>query len=206
MLLATILLLWPIPQTGNTAKIASKAPASVSSDSTKSSSLSQPVLSMPEAKVKTDAEVAADGSNLEAKASSSTTAAPAEAVQPHSTPFSLEPVKSARTQHYEASANQRKLWYALAVTGHGAAVFDAWSTRRAISQGYGTEGNPLLRPFSHSGAMYVATQVSPAVMDFVGKRMMVSRHPLVRKMWWVPQLAGSGASLAAGIHNKSLVP
>ncbi len=206
MLLATILLLWPIPQTGNTAKIATDAPASVSSDSTKVSSLSQPVPSMPEPKVKTDAEVAADGSNLTADASSST-AAPAAAVQPpHYAPVSLAPVKSAGTRQYEASANQRKLWYALAVTGHGASVFDAWSTRRAISQGYGTEGNPLLRPFSHSGAMYVATQVSPAVMDFVGKRMMVSRHPWVRRMWWLPQAAGSGASLAAGVHNTGLVP
>jgi hypothetical protein len=198
MLLATILLLTSIPQTGDTAKIATDAGASVSSDSTKDSSLSQPVLSMPEPKVKTDAEIAAEAS--------SSTAAPAEAVQPpHYAPVSLAPVKSAGTRHYEASENQRRLWYALAVTGHGAAVFDAWSTRRAISQGFGTEGNPLLRPFSHSGAMYVATQVSPAVMDFVGKRMMVSRHPLVRKMWWVPQLAGSGASLAAGTHNMGLV-
>ena len=204
MLLATILLLWPIPQTGNTAKIASEAPASVSSDSTKSSSLSQPVLSMPVAKVKTDAEVAADGANSAVDESLST-ATPAEAVQPPHYVLSPVPVKSAGSQRYEASTNERRLWYALAVTGHSAAVFDAWSTRRAISQGYGTEGNPLLRPFSHSGAMYVATQVSPAVMDFVGKRMMVSRHPLVRKMWWVPQLAGSGASLAAGTHNMGLV-
>jgi len=199
MLLATILLLSSIPQTGDTAKIATDAAASVSSDSTKDSSLSQPALSMPEPKVKTDAEVAADAS--------SSTAAPAEAVQPpHYAPASMAPVKSAGTRQYEASTNQRRLWYALAVTGHGAAVFDAWSTRRAISEGYGTEGNPLLRPFSHSGAMYVATQVSPAVMDFVGKRMMVSRHPLIRRMWWVPQLAGSGASLAAGVHNTRLVP
>jgi hypothetical protein len=194
MLFATILLLSSIPQIGDSAKISTDAAASVSSDSTKSSSLS---LSMPEAKVKTDAEVAADAR--------SSTAAP-EAVQPPHYALSPAPVKSGSSQRYEASTKERRLWYVLAVTGHSAAVFDAWSTRRAISQGYGTEGNPLLRPFSHSGAMYVATQVSPAVMDYVGKRMMVSRHPLMRKMWWVPQLAGSGASLAAGIHNKSLVP
>jgi hypothetical protein len=204
MLLETILLLSSIPQIGDSAKIATHAAAVVSSDSAKVSSLSQPVLSMPEAKVKTDAEVAADGSNSMVDASSST--ATPEAVQPPHYALSPAPVKSAGSQQYEASTNERRLWYALAVTGHGAAVLDAWSTRRAISQGYGTEGNPLLRPFSHSGAMYVATQVSPAVMDFVGKRMMVSRHPLVRKMWWVPQLAGSGASLAAGTHNMALVP
>ncbi len=206
MLLATILLLWPIPQTGNTAKIAIEAPASITNASTKVSSLSQPVPSMPLPKVKTDAELAADGSNLAALNEKLSTATAAEPVQPRYEPLSLAAVKPAGTPHYEATANQRKAWYALAVTGHGAAVFDAWSTRRAISQGYGAEGNPLLRPFSHSGAMYVATQVSPAVMDYVGKRMMVNRHPLVRKMWWVPQLAGSGASLAAGVHNMGLVP
>ena len=197
MLLETILLLSSIPQIGDSAKIATDAAASVSSDSAKVSSLSQPVLSMPEAKVKTDAEVAADAS--------SSTAAP-EAVQPPHYALSPAPVKSAGSQRYEASTNERRLWYALAVTGHSAAVFDAWSTRRAISQGYGTEGNPLLRPFSHSGAMYVATQVSPAVMDFIGKRMMVSQHKWVRRMWWLPQSAGSGVSLAAGVHNVGLVP
>src|SRR4029077_13055672 len=120
MLLATILLLSSIPQTGDTAKIATDAAARVSSDSTKDSSLSQPALSMPEPKVKTDAEVAADAS--------SSTAAPAEAVQPpHYVPASMAPVKSAGTRQYEASANQRRLWYALAVTGHGAAGFYAWS-------------------------------------------------------------------------------
>jgi hypothetical protein len=206
MLLATILLLFPFPQTGNAAKVATDARAATSSDSRKLSSLSQPVPSMPEPKVKTDAEAAADGSILAADASSSAVA-PAEAVQPpHYAPVLLAPVKPAGTQRYEASANERRLWYALAATGHGSAVFDAWSTRRAISQGYGTEGNPLLRPFSHSGAMYVATQVSPAVMDFIGKRMMVSQHKWVRRMWWVPQSAGSGLSLAAGVHNMGLVP
>jgi len=41
---------------------------------------------------------------------------------------------------------QRKLWYALAFTGHGAAAFDAWSTRRAISGNYGTESNRCCGP------------------------------------------------------------
>jgi hypothetical protein len=204
MLLATILLLGSISQTGTTAQIATNDAASTSSASAKDSSLSQSTLSMPEPKVKTDAELAAE-SDAAADTSSSTTTT-AEAVQPPHYALTPAPVKSAGAGQYEASTNQRRLWYALAVTGHGAAAFDAYSTRRAISQGYGTEGNPLLRPFSHSGALYVATQVSPAVMDFVGKRMMVNRHPLVRRMWWVPQVVGSGASLAAGVHNMGLVP
>jgi hypothetical protein len=99
---------------------------------------------------------------------------------------------------------QRRLWYALAITGSGAAAFDAWSTRRAISQHYGVEANPMLRPFSHSNAMYAATQVSPLVMDFVGKRMMTSHHQWMRSMWWLPQTAGTSMSLYAGVHNTRL--
>jgi hypothetical protein len=101
---------------------------------------------------------------------------------------------------------QRKLWYTLTFMGSSAAVFDAWSTRRAISGGYGVEGNPMLRPFSHSNAMYAATQVSPLVMDLIGKRMMTSRHHWMRSLWWLPQSAGTSVSVYAGVHNTRLVP
>src|SRR5260370_39388789 len=53
--------------------------------------------------------------------------------------------------------------------------------------------------------MYAATQVTPAVMDFIGKRMMVSQNRWVRRMWWLPQAAESGFSIAAGGHNIALV-
>jgi len=89
--------------------------------------------------------------------------------------------------------------------GHGTAAFDAYSTRQAVSGGFGREANPLLRPFAHSGAIYAATQVSPTLMDFLGHKMMKSRSPLIRKMWWVPQATGAGLSFAAGMHNMSLV-
>jgi hypothetical protein len=195
MLLATILLLSPISQVGSAAKIATDSPAVHSSELTNDSSFSQPLPSAPEPKVDTDATDAG-----------SSAAEPVEAVQPHYAPMSLAAVKPARNERYEPSARQRKVWYALTVTGSGAATFDAWSTRRAISQGYATEANPLLRPFSHSGAMYAATQVSPLVMDFIGKRMMVSQHKWIRRMWWLPQTAGSGFSIAAGVHNVGIVP
>lgn len=99
---------------------------------------------------------------------------------------------------------QQKLWYTFMAVGHSAAAFDAYSTRRALSGNYGTEGNPLLRPFAHSNAIYAATQVSPAVMDYVGRRMMTSSHPMLRKFWWVPQVAGAGFSFGAGMHNYAL--
>jgi len=114
------------------------------------------------------------------------------------------PKAAIRGPRYEAP-KQRIAWIGLSAAGHGAAGFDAYSTRRAISSGYGNESNPLLRPFVHSGALYVASQVSPTVMDFVGHKMMTNRRPWVRKMWWVPQAAGAGFSFAAGMHNMSLV-
>jgi hypothetical protein len=104
------------------------------------------------------------------------------------------------------SPRQRKIWYGLIATSHGAAAFDAWSTRRALSTDTGVEEDPLLRPFAHSNALYAATQVSPAVMDYIGHRMMTSNHPLLRRFWWIPQTAGASFSLGAGIHNYRLAP
>jgi hypothetical protein len=98
------------------------------------------------------------------------------------------------------------MWYGLLAAGHAAAGFDAWSTRRAVSSGYGHEANPFLKPFAKSNAIYAATQVSPAFMDFLGKRMMVSQNPWIRKFWWLPQTAGASASFVATRHNLGLVP
>ena len=121
-----------------------------------------------------------------------------------------EPIKPAKSpkfavRGYEETRGQRIAWVGLAAAGHGAAAFDAYETRRAISGGYGTEANPLLRPFAHSGALYVATQVSPAFMDFVGHKMMRSRQPWMRKLWWMPQTLGAGVSFSAAMHNRSLM-
>ncbi len=54
--------------------------------------------------------------------------------------------------------------------------------------------------------MYPATQVSPAVMDYLGHRMMNSNHGLMRRFWWLPQVAGASFSFGAGIHNYRVVP
>jgi hypothetical protein len=128
-----------------------------------------------------------------------------ESITPGSQPFSNAPVKPAIQGSYE-TARQRKIWYGLVVASSGAAAFDAWTTRRAVSGNYGVEGDPLLRPFAHSNAIYAATQVSPAILDYVGHRMMTSHHEWMRKMWWVPQVAGTSFSFGAGIHNYRLVP
>jgi hypothetical protein len=126
-------------------------------------------------------------------------------IEPSSTPAPVKsPVKPATPESYETS-RQRKIWYGLMAASHGAAAFDAWTTRRAISGGYGTEGDPLQRPFANSNAIYATTQVVPALMDFLGHRMMRSENPTIRKFWWIPQAASTGVSLSAGIHNYRVV-
>lgn len=131
------------------------------------------------------------------------TAPSPENISPVQQPLLVSLIKPAGRNSYE-TPHQRKIWFGLIAASHGVAGFDAWSTRRALSDGYGTEADPLLRPFAHSGALYAATQVSPLVMDYLGYRMMNSHHSLIRKLWWVPQVAGTSVSLSAGIHNYRL--
>jgi hypothetical protein len=191
MVLAALLLVMSIPQVDDAAKAANVSAATVerSNSSTELSDSNKEdvsaIASLPSApapKVKTDAE----------------------AMEPNPAAQPFQPVKPALKAMRE-TPRQRKIWYGLMVTGHSGAAFDAWSTRRAISSGYAQEANPLLRPFVHSNAIYAAIQVSPAFMDFLGKRMMVSQHPLLRKFWWLPQTAGAGFSFAAGAHNVGVV-
>jgi hypothetical protein len=87
--------------------------------------------------------------------------------------------------------------------GHGAAGFDAWSTRQAVNRG-ARELNPLMAPFANSAAMYPAAQIMPFGVDYLAHRMMRSNNHVIRKLWWVPQTASTVASLAAGIHNMGV--
>ncbi len=97
-----------------------------------------------------------------------------------------------------------KKWLILSAAEHGAATFDAWSTRQVIMSGTGQELNPMLQPFANSNALYAAVQVAPFAFDYLGLRMMRSSHPWVRKMWWVPQAASTVSSFAAGAHNMTI--
>ncbi len=192
MVLAALVLICAIPQADDNAKVVSDSPVVVEHSNTaavaadagaRDYSLSATLITAPTPNVKADLE-------------------PIKA-NPAAQPFL--PVKPMLTRPRE-TPRQRKIWYGLAVAAHSGAAFDAWSTRRAISSGYGQEANPLMRPFASSNAIYMATQVSPAFMDFLGKRMMVSQHRWVRKMWWLPQAAGASMSFAAGAHNVGVVP
>ncbi|MCI0624407.1 MAG: hypothetical protein L0387_22640 [Acidobacteria bacterium] len=94
-----------------------------------------------------------------------------------------------------------QLWWALAGAGHSAAAFDAYASRRAIQTGRGRELNPLMQPFANSNALYFATQAQPALLDFVGLHLLHSNKRWMRRLWWVPQVAGTAASLWVGAHN-----
>lgn len=125
-------------------------------------------------------------------------------IVPASEPFVRAPIKPATTESYE-TPRQRKIWYGLMAANHGAAAFDAWTTRKAVTGGYGVEANPLQRPFANSGAIYATTQLCPVLMDYLGHRMMRSSHPWMRRVWWVPQSASAGVSFGAGMHNYTVV-
>jgi len=198
MVLATLLLLCAVPQLDDNAKVANDTPAAVS-DNAKVANDTHAAVSDTAAKDSTLTASAALPSAPTPKL-----AADAEPIQPGSSAQPFQPIRPVITRPRE-TPRQRKLWYALTAAGASGAAFDSWSTRRAISGGFGVESNPFLRPFSHSNALYAATQVSPAFMDFIGKRMMVSEYGLFRKLWWVPQLAGAGFSFGAAAHNVSIV-
>lgn len=222
MLVATLLLLGALPQSGASAKLVAKvspvsvpaiAETSAATANANDSGASRALPSMPKPKVNSDGSDAdATDSSADASAAASSSSAPAAA----STPAKIsansaiepaivaQPLKVSYTRPRE-TRSQRLAWYTLTAVSSGAAAFDAYSTRLAVSGNYGTETNPFLRPFAHSNALYAVTQVSPAVLDYIGKRMMTSETRWVRKLWWLPQVAGSGFSVTAGVHNLSVV-
>jgi hypothetical protein len=101
----------------------------------------------------------------------------------------------------EPGVKQKRVWWALTAAQHGAATFDAWSTRKSISSGNGYERNPLMKPFAGSAAIYPVIQVAPLGLDYLSKRMMRSRHGFLRKTWWVPQTLATAGFTWSGVNN-----
>ncbi len=126
---------------------------------------------------------------------------PAEMPAPTPTALRVPPPSPAPFRVEGERKPNRRLWLGLAIAQHGAAAFDTWSTRRVIASGQGKELNPFLRPFAGSGALYAAMQVTPGVLDLIGSRMMTSRRPWLRRLWWLPQTASTAVSLGSGVHN-----
>lgn len=103
-----------------------------------------------------------------------------------------------------AEYHRRELmWRGLAVAASGAATFDAWTTRRAITKYGAQELDPLLKPFAGNASLYAAVQVGPLVMDYVSRKMLYSRHSWMRRTWWVPQSLSFASSIFCGSHNLS---
>src|SRR5438034_5630521 len=136
MVLAAILWVCALPQTDDLGKFSAALKANGARqtlsvtpfDSTSRDSIVREASpSAPELKVKAEAEPAALG-------------------------LSAEPVQPVRATagRPDESPRQRKTWYGLMAAAHAAAGFDAWTTRRAISSGYGREANPFLKPFASS--------------------------------------------------------
>lgn len=119
-----------------------------------------------------------------------------------SSPASTSPPQSANPTRtlLADSAPPKRPWLILTVAQHGAAAFDAYSTRRAITHG-AIEKDPVMRPFAHSQEIYVAIQVAPVMFDVVARQMQHSRNNLWRHTWWVPQSASTGLFLLSGIHD-----
>lgn len=105
---------------------------------------------------------------------------------------------------WESRKPPTRLWRTLLIVQHGAAVFDAWSTRDAIQNGGAHELNPFFRPFAGSGAIYAATQVESGLFDYLGRWMMKSKRGWIRRLWWIPQVAGTAGSLFSGARNLAI--
>lgn len=100
------------------------------------------------------------------------------------------------------SRAQHRAWFLLDAGMHGAAFFDARTTRDVMS--HYRELDPLLRPFAHSAALYPAMQIGPLGLDWLATRLATSRHRWLRRLWWVPQAAATAGFLWSGIHNLGL--
>jgi hypothetical protein len=107
--------------------------------------------------------------------------------------------KSERVKDVEGMPSRGR-WLALAAAEHGAAAFDAYSTRQAIGRG-AVEADPLMRPFADSPSIYAAIQIAPLALDYAARRLQRSQNPLLRRMWWLPQTGGTAMYLFSGVHN-----
>src|ERR1700722_3217185 len=144
-----------------------------------------------------------------------------ELLPPDSKPTSLRPISLTASQNSQTLSTihipdpspsrenrieraiespSRKQWLALAFVEHGAAGFDAYSTRQAVGHG-AVEQDPLMRPFAGSPAIYAATQVGPVLFALLAPHMQHSDYPLFRRVLWMPQTLSAGISIFSGVHN-----
>ena len=156
MFLAAALVVFSFPQNAPV-MVSDSATMSVATDAAKSDAAktdSSSAVSLPSAPAP---KIAADNSTAIPGESSSLAAEP---IQPAAPIQPANPPKFAIRTRVE-TPTQKVAWTGLAILGHGAAGFDAYSTRKAISGGFGSESNPLLRPFAHSNALSPSSTTPP---------------------------------------------
>jgi hypothetical protein len=100
------------------------------------------------------------------------------------------------------SLSRQRAWLLLGLAEHGAAFFDARTTRDAMT--HYRELDPLMRPFAHSAALYPVMQIAPAGLDWLAIRLAASRHRWLRRIWWLPQTAAAAGFVWSGVHNFRL--
>jgi hypothetical protein len=113
-----------------------------------------------------------------------------------------KPGKAPRVCGVERMPSRRN-WILLSAVEHGAATFDAYSTRQAIGGG-AVERDPMMRPFAGSPAMYLAIQGGPLLLDYAARKMQRSHYEAARKLWWMPQTAATAVFIASGTHNMNV--
>ena len=106
MLLATILLLCPLPQTNVAMKAVTERPAGVTVEAPKDAAPAKALPSVPEPKIKTDVEVADASSPAPLNAG-----AP---IEPGNPPLAIRPVRPATRGEY-GTERQKKIWFALTI-------------------------------------------------------------------------------------------
>jgi len=159
---------------------------------------SQPALPAPPPAALAEAESNPTSSSLHHASSSASSAQNSQFLSTIHVP-PTEPGKPARIVSAR-NTGSRKTWVMLSLAQHGAATFDAYATRQAVSSG-AMERNPLLRPFAGSPSIYAAIQIAPVALDYVAIRMQRSEHVVLRRTWWLPQAASTGLFIVCGAHN-----
>jgi hypothetical protein len=97
--------------------------------------------------------------------------------------------------------------FALAAAQTAALVSDGVTTRQFLRRGY-VEVDPIARILVGRkptwGRMAPLGAVQVFAGAWLGERMATSRHPWMRRLWWLPQIAGIAANAAASAHNVTL--
>jgi hypothetical protein len=204
--IAALLFQFPI-SSSNQIQIAAKVsqPAEVAQAADDSPSAQSVVLSAANLPANAEAPVALKPGRLVAEPIAVASPAPATPA-PNPSPAAIQPAPIVpvygRPIRAVSDRRQNREWLALSIAAHGAAGFDAWSTRRVMSSVPGAqEMNPLLRPFAGNASMYAAVQVAPTLLDFLSRRMMNSRNDFLRHTWWLPQAVSAVISISSGAHN-----